>query len=71
MKLKFLRGVYPVATRGQVKDIEDRHAAEVYVAHGDAEVIGQAEGDMKSTLGPAGPKSKPPGGSANAAGAME
>ena len=58
MKLKFLRGVFPVAARGEVKDIEDRHAAEVYVAHGDAELVGQPDGDMKSTLGPKGPTSK-------------
>lgn len=62
MKLKFLktvalkRGYY---FAGTVHDIADRHAAELYVAHGDAEVVGSAPDNMRSTLGPA-PKNPPP-----------
>lgn len=55
MKLKFVRAVAAgsgIYQAGQVAEVKDRHAAEVYMAHGYAVAADPAgAGNVRSTLG--------------------
>jgi hypothetical protein len=69
MRLKFSRAVAAgreVYLAGKEYEVKDQHAAEVYVSHGYAEVVGTAPANMGETLKRGHPASEPKPGPAPA-----